>query len=142
MAVLKGDWEPGLYRVTAAVDLADLAAFCQAEQMQLFVLPGSAIASKVDLLQTCAEIMHFPDYFGYNWDAFEDCLTDFEWLPAQGYVLFYDQPETFAQADPEDWATLMDILEFAVDSWAQTSSPLYVFFRTMQPIGTAIADLP
>lgn len=141
LAVLAGDREAGLYQVAKPLDWASLAAVCAAQNLQLFRLDGSAIASKADLLHRCAEVMQFPDYFGGNWDALEDCLTDLEWLPARGYVLVYDQPEVLAMAAPEAWSTWIDILEFAVDAWEQTSSPMYVFFHSATLETDAIARL-
>lgn len=32
--------------------------------------------NKAAFLATCARDLHFPDYFGGNWDAFEECLRD------------------------------------------------------------------
>jgi hypothetical protein len=29
----------------------------------------------------------FPYYFGENWDAFNDCVTDLDWLTGEGYVV-------------------------------------------------------
>lgn len=54
--------------------------------------------------------MQFPDYFGQNWDTFEDCLTDLDWLQAGGYGLLYHQPKQFAQNDPTEWSIALDIL--------------------------------
>src|SRR3954471_504838 len=49
------------------------------------VPPG--IQTKSDLLRALAEQLHFPDYFGANWDALWDCLNDFSWLPEGPVVL-------------------------------------------------------
>lgn len=40
--------------------------------------------------------LKFPSYFGRNWDAFEECLTDLEWLPGCGYVIVVRVAEHWA----------------------------------------------
>jgi RNAse (barnase) inhibitor barstar len=39
------------------------------------------------LFQEWAAALQFPSYFGDNWDAFEECLTDREWLPGRLHVV-------------------------------------------------------
>ena len=39
-------------------------------------LDGIKITSKESFLKEIAEALEFPDYFGHNWDALEDCLKD------------------------------------------------------------------
>lgn len=34
-------------------------------------------ASELAVLRSFADQLEFPDYFGENWDAFDDCLFDF-----------------------------------------------------------------
>lgn len=141
LAALRGDRDPGLYRVPDGLDIEVLSEFCQEQGLQCFVLEGDRIQDKTTFLETCAQVMKFPDYFGHNWDAFEDCLTDLDWLSGKGYVLLYTQPQVFAKAAPKDWSTLVDILQTAVDDWQETDTPMYVFLSSNSLLSAQIEDL-
>jgi hypothetical protein len=39
------------------------------------------VRSKQKLFAIYAKALRFPRYFGWNWDAFEECLGDLSWLP-------------------------------------------------------------
>lgn len=41
---------------------------------------GSVISPQ-DLHRGLAELFHFPDYYGQNWDAFDECIRDVELPP-------------------------------------------------------------
>ncbi|NJP08777.1 MAG: barstar family protein [Leptolyngbyaceae cyanobacterium RU_5_1] len=71
--------------------------------------------------------MHFPDYFGANWNAFDECITDLTWRPAQKYILVYDRPDIFAKADPEQWQMAEEILRSAVEYWQAAGTPMEVW---------------
>jgi len=43
---------------------------------KVFYLDGKKINSKQTFLKQAAEAMKFPAYFGANWDAFDECITD------------------------------------------------------------------
>ncbi|MBR0705334.1 barstar family protein [Bradyrhizobium liaoningense] len=45
-----------------------------------------SITTKRALLTAIATQLSFPDYFGGNWDALEECIRDLSWLPS-GRVL-------------------------------------------------------
>lgn len=41
----------------------------------------------------------FPDYFGHNWDAFDECMGDLAWLPARSYRLVITNAELLLDQD-------------------------------------------
>jgi RNAse (barnase) inhibitor barstar len=53
----------------------------------VFATIPAGITSKKELLATLARQLHFPDYFGGNWDSLEECIRDLSWLPAGLVVL-------------------------------------------------------
>ena len=93
---------------------------------EIFYLDGREIWDKQSFLQKMAEVMQFPDYFGYNWDALEECITDLDWCPAARYILIYDYPEAFSKVEPEEWKIAYDILRSAVEYWQGTDTLLEV----------------
>jgi hypothetical protein len=99
---------------------------------EIFYLDGQTIDNKKSFLAKIAEVMRFPEYFGNNWDALEDCLTDLEWCPASRYILIYDAPDIFAQAEPDQWEIARDILQSTVAYWQNTSTPLDVLLIGQQ----------
>jgi RNAse (barnase) inhibitor barstar len=81
--------------------------------MRVVRLDGLRIESKGDLLAAIATALDFPEYFGHNWDALDECLgevtepTVVEWVDAS----------RFADADPTGYET-------ALRCFADTSAPV------------------
>ena len=48
------------------------------------------LASKAGFLGRAARALNFPDWFGKNWDALNDCLTDLSWLDGRGLVIIFE----------------------------------------------------
>jgi hypothetical protein len=48
---------------------------------KLVVWVPRSVRSKEKLLGLLSDALHFPNYFGGNWDALEECLNDLHWLP-------------------------------------------------------------
>lgn len=71
--------------------------------------------------------LDFPDWFGGNLDALHDCLTDFSWRPAAGYVITLEGSETLS-ANPTSFAAFNAVLSSAVDEWKTRSTPFWIFY--------------
>ena len=82
------------------------------------VIRGKKCRTATGLFAELAEVLEFPEYFGHNWDALEECLADLEWLPAKGYVLVFTDSELILPDDEEDFATFLEVLNDAGETWA------------------------
>jgi len=47
----------------------------------------SEVNTDKQLFERISQALHFPGYFGNNWDAMDECLFDMEWIPADGYTI-------------------------------------------------------
>lgn len=91
-----------------------------------FKVDLSGILTKQEFLRSMAKALQFPSYFGMNWDAFEECLTDFEWCTAMGYVIIVHGVQAFAKKTPDDFKTARSIFKSAVKYWKQQEKPFFV----------------
>ena len=85
----------------------------------LRVINGKKCATSAGLFTEFARALGFPDYFGHNWDAMEECLADLEWLPAKGYVLLLTDAQAVLADDEDEYETLLEILSDAGEAWSK-----------------------
>jgi RNAse (barnase) inhibitor barstar len=95
----------------------------------LAILDGAAVDSRARFFQELAQALRFPDYFGHNWDAVYDCLTDLNWLPATGYALVVDGFDHLATNEPQQWEIGLKVLREACAFWQPLSRPMYALLR-------------
>jgi RNAse (barnase) inhibitor barstar len=73
------------------------------------------IRDKASLLSHYAKAGHFPDYFGNNWDALNDCLRDLSWIKQKRIVVIHnDLP---LSNNEKELSTYLEILADAVKLW-------------------------
>lgn len=89
------------------------------------VLDGTKADSRATFFHEIAGALRFPDYFGHNWDAVYDCLTDLNWLAAAGYVLVLDGFDHLARSEPGQWDIGLKVLREACAFWRPLPRPMY-----------------
>ena len=94
--------------------------------MAVFCLNLADIKGKAGFLNAAAKALHFPNHFGSNWDAFEDCLTDLSWLEAGGYVLLFQNLANFGHEAPAELAMARAILQDAAAYWKKHGVRFFV----------------
>ena len=81
-------------------------------------------------LRQLGSALHFPIWFGANFDALFDCLADPDWYPAKGHVIILSGIESLRVKDPEDFTTLIEVLQAATEARREQGFPLWVLLDT------------
>lgn len=79
------------------------------------VLRGKRCTTPQTLFQEWAAALQFPYYFGENWDAFEECLGDLQWLPANHYIFLISHADQALRDSSDSFATFINILRLAAE---------------------------
>ena len=112
----------GVYRASRTDEILDAT---QGSALQVARIGLAGAAGKEALMGCVARALGFPQWFGGNWDAIEDCLTDLSWSSAAGHVLLI---EGAADLPVDERGILVDILASAAASWAERERPFFAVF--------------
>jgi hypothetical protein len=107
----------GVYRATRADEIIDAVRGSGLSLVKI------RVQEKQKLLKSIATALDFPDWFGANWDALEDCLSDLSWRGAAGHVLLFEE----ARAG-DDLGVLIDVLRSSAEYWAGRGRSFFAVF--------------
>jgi RNAse (barnase) inhibitor barstar len=71
------------------IEFHPLASSPTGSQSYVVRIP-QGITNKEELLQCIAARLNFPEYFGCNWDALDECLADLSWLQTRKVYIWHD----------------------------------------------------
>ena len=107
----------GVYRASRAEPIME------ATRGSALSLVKITVREKEALMKDIAAALDFPDWFGGNWDALEDCLFDLSWRNAAGHVLVFEEAKA-----GDDLGVLIDVLRAAAEYWAGRGEPFFALF--------------
>ena len=131
-ALLAGDIKPGLYRFDAHVALDELCRQINEASWVCFCIEGHAVSTRAAFLNAFAAALHFPAYFGHNWDAFEECLMDLPpatFAGKKGIIILYQDAGNFIKAEPKEWATAHGIFTNVITAWHKSGTSMLVLLH-------------
>jgi hypothetical protein len=123
---LKDASRSGVYRVRSDTPVIDALREGGISPVKID-LKGAT--SKADLLQRMAQALNFPEWFGGNWDALEDCLTE-----VHGHLLFHG----YQGIAPDDLGVLLDVLASSAEFWEEQGERFFAIF--VDPDGSLRID--
>ncbi|GES34253.1 barstar family protein [Streptomyces angustmyceticus] len=126
-AVLDGSTPAGVLPWPAERSVAQALAAARDAGWTGASLDLEGVADKAAFMDRCARALRLPDWFGRNWDALADCLTDLSWCPAgRGRLLVVTGWQGYAAAAPDEWSVVEGVLADAVGYWRDTDTGLAV----------------
>jgi RNAse (barnase) inhibitor barstar len=129
---LKDASRSGVYRTADGAPLIEVA---RENGLPIARISFHGKGDKESLLDGISKALGFPDWFGGNWDALEDCLSDLSWRHASVHVLLFE-----AIALSDELGILIDVLASVAEQWAARGTPFFAVFA--DPAGTLpIAEL-
>lgn len=104
------------------------------------LLRGAKMKTTTTLDNEFSAALQFPSYFGGNWDAFDECISDLEWLPGDGYILAINDTQDLLLDESckqlsillkilinnfEEWSKPLDLNE----AWGREAKPFHFLFQ-------------
>lgn len=84
-----------------------------------YVIDFKGVKDIYGIFEIIAKAMNFPDYFGYNWDAFWDCITDMANLKMHIDILNFDVLKKVSEKDAAVFVDLLkDFKNYGNGQWA------------------------
>jgi RNAse (barnase) inhibitor barstar len=117
----------GVYGLTGKTD--DIERAARAAGLSIIKLDLGRARGKTGLLALLARTLKFPKYFGQNWDALHDVLTDLAWLDAKGWLVIITNGKSFAARHREHFATAIKVLRAAAGHWGGRGKPFWVIIQ-------------
>jgi RNAse (barnase) inhibitor barstar len=91
------------------------------------IVRGRHCPTKQDLFHEWAAVLQFPSYFGENWDAFEECIADREWMQGGVHVVVLTATDRVLSEDKKERTTFLRILKAVAEE--SERPPLRIVFQ-------------
>ncbi len=108
-------------------DIDRLARTAARDELQVCRTDLAGCHDKDELLRRLAVSLQLPATFGHNWDALADCLRDFSWMPAWGYVLLFEHADDLRSSAEDDYDILLGTLDDAATFGCDHDMPWFAF---------------
>ncbi|MGR3811130.1 barstar family protein [Jiulongibacter sp. NS-SX5] len=85
----------------------------------LITIDAKKCKSLRDFYETLAETMHFPDYFGFNLDSFDEMINDLSWIEDERLLIYFKNSSDFLLNERNDKkvVTLLELLDASCEDW-------------------------
>jgi RNAse (barnase) inhibitor barstar len=93
---------------------------------------GTKSSDEACLFDELGAALQFPYYFGENWNALWNCITDLNWLRGLSYLVIFDSAEHLLSESERGFQFLLQVLTDAHERWHQETADFGV--RGRRPI--------
>ena len=138
-ARLLGDFErAGVYHLTPG-GIDALTEACAHADLHLIQVRLNETPRMSDALAILTKATQCPAHEGAHLDDLVAMLSDFSWLPANGYVLLVEDADNLIASEPSSVHKLLEAFQAACHHWQGQEVPFWAFIGLR---GDGIALLP
>ena len=116
-----------------------LAAAAKKAHLRVAQVETTQGMKSAELLEKLGKTLDFPGWYGANFDALNDCLSDPDCLPAKGIVLFIVGSAHLHKSDPEGLSTLIEVFQSAGSELRRHGTALWVLIDSK---ACGVGELP
>lgn len=100
------------------INATEFKTIIKTNSANLFILEGKNMKTRSDLFSEIAKILHFPNYFGNNWNALDDCLQDLDWIHSNSIIIIIrDFDKILLEDNTKEKNIFLDCVKAANDFW-------------------------
>ena len=136
-ALLAGRSKPGIYTWHSGFEVEDVRHAVEHAGWTFAFVDGLKAQTKQEFLTRIGEALNFPEWYGKNFDALADCLTDVD--SGNGTVVLWDGWGAFARAEPRAFSVALSVLGTRVI--ADRGGPFSVLLRGEGPDVAGVPSL-
>jgi RNAse (barnase) inhibitor barstar len=138
--LLAGRIEPGIYHWTSAAGIDDIRHAVDHAKWRFVLLDTWGSEDKAGFMEAAHEAFGFPEWFGRNFDALGDALSDIEADDdQQGIVVVWDGWGPLARAERRVFDVAVDVFSTRVEY--ERAGPFSVLLRGPGPDDTDLVEL-
>lgn len=80
-------------------------------------IDGNQCNTIESFLEEIGRAFSFPDYYGQNVNALNDCINDLDWIPKDNYILIINNFESLISDNKKDREDMIDFLGEISEQW-------------------------
>ena len=94
--------------------------------LPVLVADISACRKVTEALRQIGTALHLPTWYGANFDALFDCLTDPDGQAGKTLVMLLNGTDNLQQAEPESFSTLIEVFQAVAETRRETGNPCWI----------------
>ncbi|MGC5033917.1 barstar family protein [Micromonospora sp. DT229] len=112
--------QPRMHVLSDSTDLDSLRRSVPASGGVVVELDGGLMRTAKAFFAEFFREFRFPEYFGWNWAAFAECITELPGCPAHAYLLVIEQANLLLVDSPADREIFFRLIKDVSSEWANS----------------------
>ncbi|GAB3283169.1 barstar family protein [Kineosporia babensis] len=111
---------PWVHTALGGADISPAVSAISQGSGRVVHFDGGLMQNANDLFREYSRGFQFPEYFGWNWNAFHECMTELEGLPARAYLTVISNADLLLVENGQDLQIYLSQLDSIGSTWSRS----------------------